>query len=75
MERGISVSPAVLPHVAETALSLKLLKLELGVKTPAVRWGKSRLCLVLIFQAFWSFLVFLFAKHLLLVLGTTACSA
>lgn len=48
MERGISVSPAVLPHGAETALSLslKLLYLELGVEIPAVRWGKSRFCVV-----------------------------
>lgn len=51
METGIRVSPAVLPHGAEAALSLslKLLYLELGVKTPAVRWGKNRFCLVLIF--------------------------
>lgn len=51
MERRISVSPAVFPHGAETALSLclKLLYLELGMETPAVRWGKSRFCLVLIF--------------------------
>lgn len=57
MERGISVSPAVLPHGVETALSrsLKLLNLELGVKTPAVRWSKSRFCLVLIFKLFGAF--------------------
>lgn len=57
MERGISVSPAVLPHGVETALSrsLKLLNLELGVKTPAVRWRKSRFCLVLIFKLFGAF--------------------
>lgn len=42
MERGTSVSPAVHPHRVETALSLslRLLYLELGVKTPAVRGGR-----------------------------------